>query len=63
MAQSTVSAAATANPVSAVESLTPMIREECAVGDRTRAIPATVVDALREAGVFRLLAPTAVGGW
>jgi indole-3-acetate monooxygenase len=39
-----------------------MIREECAEGDRTRALPATVVDALRHAGVFHLLAPRAVGG-
>lgn len=62
MEQATVSATTSANPAPAVESLTPMIREECAVGDRTRAIPATVVDAPREAGVFRLLAPSAVGG-
>ncbi len=62
MEQATVSATTSANPVSAVESLTPMIREQCAVGDRTRAIPAIVVDALRKAGVFRLLAPSAVGG-
>jgi indole-3-acetate monooxygenase len=51
------------NPVvSAFESLTPMIREECEVVDRTRAIPATVVDVLRDARVFHLLAPRAVGG-
>lgn len=55
-------ARAAANPVSAVGSLTEMIREECAVVDRTRAIPATVVDALRAAGVFHLMAPRAVGG-
>jgi len=55
-------ARAAANPVSAAASLTQMIREECAVVDRTRAIPATVVDALRDAGVFRLLVPRAVGG-
>ena len=48
--------------VSAVGSLTQMIREECEVVDRTRAIPATVVDALRDARVFHLLAPRAVGG-
>jgi indole-3-acetate monooxygenase len=51
-----------ANPVSHVRSLTKMIREECAVVDQTRAIPTTVVDALRDAGVFRLLVPRAVGG-
>jgi indole-3-acetate monooxygenase len=50
------------NPVAAVGSLTQMIREECAVVDRTRAIPATVVEALRDAGVFRLLVPRAIGG-
>jgi indole-3-acetate monooxygenase len=50
------------NPVSAVGSLTQMIREECDVVDRTRAIPATVVDVLRDARVFHLLAPRAVGG-
>lgn len=55
-------ARAAANPVSAVGSLTQMIREECAVVDRTRAIPAAVVDALGDAGVFHLLAPRAVGG-
>jgi alkylation response protein AidB-like acyl-CoA dehydrogenase len=50
------------NPVSTVSSLTPMIREECEMGDRTRAIPPAVVDALRDAGVFHLLAPRTVGG-
>jgi indole-3-acetate monooxygenase len=51
-----------ADPVTAVGSLTQMIREECGVGDRTRAIPATVVNALHGAGVFHLLAPRALGG-
>jgi indole-3-acetate monooxygenase len=55
-------ARAASDPVSAVRSLTEMIREECAVVDQTRAIPASVVDALRDAGVFRLLAPRSVGG-
>jgi indole-3-acetate monooxygenase len=53
---------AAADPVSAVASLTEMIRAECAEVDRTRAIPASVVDALRDTGVFHLLAPRAVGG-
>ena len=57
-----VTAEQASNPVSAVGSLTQMIREECEVVDRTRAIPATVVDALRDARVFHLLAPRAVGG-
>jgi indole-3-acetate monooxygenase len=55
-------ARAAADPLSAVASLTPTIRAECAVADRTRAVPASVVDALRDAGVFRLLAPRTVGG-
>jgi alkylation response protein AidB-like acyl-CoA dehydrogenase len=54
--------ATSADPVTAVGSLTQTIREECEEGDRTRAIPATVVDALRDAGVFHLLAPRAIGG-
>jgi alkylation response protein AidB-like acyl-CoA dehydrogenase len=57
-----VSTQSDVNPVSAVGSLTQMIREECEVVDRTRAIPATVIDALRDARVFHLLAPRAVGG-
>jgi hypothetical protein len=48
--------------VSAVTRLTQMIRTECAEVDRTRRIPAVVVDALRDAGVFRMLAPRATGG-
>ena len=55
-------ARAASDPVSAVGSLTQMIREECEIVDRTRAIPASVVDALRDAGVFHLLVPRTVGG-
>ena len=55
-------ARAAADPVAAVGSLTQMIRDECGVADRTRAIPSMVVDALRDARVFHLLAPRAVGG-
>ena len=57
-----MNATISADPVSAVGSLTQMIRAECAECDRTRAIPAAVVDALRDAGVFHLLAPNAIGG-
>ena len=39
-----------------------MIRQECADVDRTRQIPTAVIDALRDAGVFRMLAPRALGG-
>jgi indole-3-acetate monooxygenase len=51
-----------ADHVSAVRTLTRTIRKECAEVDRTRRIPVTVVDALRDAGVFRMLAPHALGG-
>ena len=51
-----------ADHISAVSALTQMIRTECADVDRTRQIPAVVVDALRRAGVFRMLAPRALGG-
>ena len=55
-------APASADLISDVASLTPMIRDECVVVDRARALPATVVDVLRNAGVFQLLVPRAVGG-
>jgi alkylation response protein AidB-like acyl-CoA dehydrogenase len=48
--------------LSRVRSLTPMIRRACVVVDRTRELPLEVVDALREAEVFRLLAPRTLGG-
>jgi alkylation response protein AidB-like acyl-CoA dehydrogenase len=51
-----------ADPLAAVRTLTPMIRQACAEVDRTRRLPAVVVDALRDAGVFRMLAPRALGG-
>jgi indole-3-acetate monooxygenase len=48
--------------VAAVRALTPMIRNECADVDQKRQIRAVVIDALREAGVFRMLAPRPLGG-
>jgi alkylation response protein AidB-like acyl-CoA dehydrogenase len=39
-----------------------LVRERCAEVDRTRSIPADVVDALQAAGVFRMLTPRAHGG-
>ena len=45
-----------------VQSLTPQIRAECREVDRRRALPPGIVDALRDAGVFRLLAPPDIGG-
>ena len=50
------------DPVDAIGALTDMIRTECAVSDATRAIPAKVIDGLRDAGVFHLLAPIDLGG-
>jgi len=48
--------------VAAVQALTPSIREACGDLDRVRRIPDSVVNALRELGVFRLLAPAELGG-
>src|SRR5688500_18385809 len=48
--------------LAAVAAHTQMIRQACADVDRTRQIPTSVVGALRDAGVFRMLAPRAVGG-
>jgi alkylation response protein AidB-like acyl-CoA dehydrogenase len=53
---------ASTDHVSAVGALNEMIRRECADVDRLRRIPAGVVDALRAAGVFRMLAPRALSG-
>jgi indole-3-acetate monooxygenase len=50
------------DPVSAVAALSELIRGECRDMDRTRRVPDAVVRALRHAGVFRLLAPIAIGG-
>ena len=55
-------ASAVVDPVDAIGALTDMIRTECAVSDATRAIPAKVIDGLRDAGVFHLLAPIDLGG-
>jgi alkylation response protein AidB-like acyl-CoA dehydrogenase len=51
-----------ADPITAVSSLTPMIRTESAGIDKTRAVPASVIAALQDVGVFRLLAPREIGG-
>jgi alkylation response protein AidB-like acyl-CoA dehydrogenase len=50
------------DPITAAGALTPMIRAECADIDKTRAVPAAVSSALRDAGVFRLLSPREIGG-
>jgi indole-3-acetate monooxygenase len=46
-----------ADPLQIVRSLTSWIRAECRDTDRTRAIPASVIDELRRAGLFRMLIP------
>ncbi len=50
------------DPVRAVTALVPMIRAGCTDVDTTRRLPASVVEALRKARVFHLLAPAAIGG-
>ena len=51
-----------ANIVQVVWSLTLMIRSDCSDVDHTRAVPASVIERLRSAGVFRMLAPREIGG-
>jgi len=57
-----MSTAMAVDPVISVEALTEMIRAECADVDRSRRLPDSVVDALRDSEVFRLLATRDVGG-
>jgi alkylation response protein AidB-like acyl-CoA dehydrogenase len=45
-----------------LRSLTPRLRAESVDLDATRVLPATIVDELRDRGVFHLLAPPEVGG-
>ncbi len=45
-----------------IRALTPRIRSECNALDKTRTLPDGLVDTLRDMGVYRLLAPTSVGG-
>lgn len=56
------SATTLVDPVRAVQSLAELIRAECSDMDATRKVPRSVVGALQEAGVFRLLAPQEIGG-
>lgn len=55
-------APAEVDSIEEVGSLTPMIRADCADIDKTRVLPSSVVAALQQAGVFRLLAPRELGG-
>jgi len=48
--------------ISKVEALAGPIREACGDIDRTRRVPESVIDALRDLGVFHLLAPAEIGG-
>jgi alkylation response protein AidB-like acyl-CoA dehydrogenase len=57
-----MSASTTTDPVSAVAGLGELIRDECRDTDSTRRVPESVVRALQHVGVFRLLAPAAIGG-
>ncbi|MFD7408015.1 acyl-CoA dehydrogenase family protein [Streptomyces sp. NPDC059866] len=57
-----VDACPRAEPVAAAAALQPLLREHAARGDRDRVVPAEVVRALSEAGVFRLLTPKRYGG-
>ncbi|MFC9910908.1 acyl-CoA dehydrogenase family protein [Streptomyces sp. NPDC127197] len=43
--------------------LQPLLRDQAARGESERVLPAEVVDALTEAGVFRLLTPRRYGGY
>ncbi|WP_037804091.1 acyl-CoA dehydrogenase family protein, partial [Streptomyces resistomycificus] len=48
--------------LSRVRALLPEIAERSAEGENARAVPAQIVAALREAGVFRMALPAAWGG-
>jgi alkylation response protein AidB-like acyl-CoA dehydrogenase len=48
--------------VDELRSLTPRLRAEAGDLDAARALPATIIDELRDHGVFRLLAPREFGG-
>jgi indole-3-acetate monooxygenase len=50
------------DPVGAVRSLCELIRTDSLDMDTTRRLPTSVVRALQEVGVFRLLAPVEIGG-
>ena len=50
------------NIVQVVRSLTSTIRADCSDIDETRAVPKPVIEKLRSAGVFRMLAPREIGG-
>ncbi|MEV5176559.1 acyl-CoA dehydrogenase family protein [Streptomyces flaveolus] len=57
-----VDAGLRADPVAAAAALQPLLREHAARGDNDRAVPAEVVRALSDAGIFRLLTPKRYGG-
>jgi alkylation response protein AidB-like acyl-CoA dehydrogenase len=62
IAETVATATTRVDPVSAVGSLAELIRAECGDMDATRRVPAPVIRALQDAGVFRLMAPVEIGG-
>ena len=56
------SRSAPVDPVSAVRSLTELIRAEAGDMDAIRSVPTSIIGALQDAGVFQLMAPVEIGG-
>ena len=50
------------DPLAAIRSLSAQLRSDAADVDDTRTLAPTVTRALKDAGVFRMLAPTSIGG-
>ena len=48
--------------ISAAAELAPLIRAEAAAGEEARSVPSVVIDAIRDAGLFRLAQPKRFGG-
>jgi alkylation response protein AidB-like acyl-CoA dehydrogenase len=48
--------------IDAVRRLGPLIQEHSAAGDRDRRVPAAVIEAMKEAGLVRMMTPKSLGG-